>query len=125
MTKVHLRFPDMRVNMMDAIEFLAGSDEIIRIEEYEESGTLMLFFDFDLAIHLLFDDISDLSRNTSAAIGDVLYDEDEAMAVAAVIEALNIVLEIDYPDDLDMDYVKTPRWLAVIESARNALKVMK
>jgi hypothetical protein len=114
-----------RANLIDAVRFLANSPTEPKHERYDENGKLISFFDFDLAIHILFDDIPGLDSDPRSQIGMNLANEAEAEAVSTLIQKFNAVLDSDYPDDVDIDYVKTPRWLNVVEAARVALKVIE
>ena len=114
-----------RVNLIDAVRFLTNSLKEPKHEHYDENGKLISFFDFDLVIHILFDDIPNLDTNPRSQIGINLANEAEADAVLAVVQALVVVLDVDCPDDIDIDYVKTPRWLDVVEAARIALRVIE
>ena len=114
-----------RVNLIVAIEFLANSPSEQKHVRYDKDGKLSSFFDFDLAINILFDDIPYLDSDPRRQIGINLANEAEAEAVHALVQALDLVLEVDYPDDIDEHYVRTPRWRAVVEAAHTALQVIK
>lgn len=114
----------MRLNLISAVRFLANSPIEWKRVRYDEGGTLISFIDFDMAIHILFDDISDLDVDPRTQIGYTLASEAEAEAMRSLVRALDIVLDVDYPDDLDEDYVKTPRWLDVVAAAREAQRVI-
>ena len=118
-----VRFAHMRANLISAVRFLANSPVEWKHVRYDKAGTLVSFIDFDMAIHILFDD-TDIASDPRARIGDMLANETEAHAMQRLVQALKIVLDVDYPDDLDEDYVKTPRWLNVVEAAREALRSM-
>lgn len=118
-----VRFAEMRANLVSAIEFLANSPTKWKHAWYDENGTLVSFIDLDMAVNILFDDIPDLAIDARRAIGDTLANEAEAETVQCVARARDIVLDVDYPDDLDEDYVKTPRWLDVVQAAREAQRV--
>jgi hypothetical protein len=119
-----VRFVQMRANLISAVRFLANSPTEWKHVRYDEGGTLVSFIDFDMAINILFHDVSDLESDPRAQIGYALANETEADAMQRLVRALDIVLDVDYPDDLDEDYVKTPRWLDVVETAREALRII-
>ena len=122
--KVFIKYPYMRLNLLSAIEFLANSRSDWRIEEYDDDGKLVRFFDLDEAYHLLFDDMRGMEQDPRGHIGITLFNEAEADAIGKLHKAMMIVLDVDYPDDLDEDYVKTARWLAVVDGAEKALAIM-
>jgi hypothetical protein len=115
----------IRANLISAIAFLANSASEQKHVRYDENGNLASFFDFDLAINILFDDIPYLDSDPRRQIGISLANEAEADAVHAVVQALDLVLEVDYPDDIDEHFVTTPRWVDVVSAAHNALQVIK
>ncbi|MGV3551692.1 SCO4402 family protein [Rhizobium sp.] len=119
-----VKFPLMRANLVSAIEFLANSTVEWKHVRYDEAGTLVSFIDFDLAIHILFDDIDNLCSDPRAQIGYTLANEAEADAVQRLCRTLEIVLDMDDPDDLGESYVRTPRWLDVAKLAAEALLIM-
>ena len=118
-----MKFPRMRGQLRSVLESLSN-------RSYQEAAWVRKEFppgieydNLDLAVHFFFDD-TELSRETSSAIGLFLYDEKEANAVRAVVQALDLLFE-RYGTALDdSDYIHKPEWEAVLRSATEALSVL-
>jgi hypothetical protein len=79
---------------------------------------------FDLAVHFLYDD-TDLSTNPQSWIGIILKNEEEALLVADVINAIENVFEDIGIEASDEEYINSSRWHRVLESSSHAYQVMR
>jgi hypothetical protein len=78
---------------------------------------------FDLAVHILYDDTTVL-EDPAGSIGDLLRDQAEAEAMAALGRALDAIFEDLGTTLSDAEYVSAPQWAAVVSAARAALDVL-
>ena len=87
-------------------------------------GTPGEMYGFDFVIHFFFDD-TDLGENPELTLGDILIDGHETAAVRRVAEALDQVLHDVGLNQDDADYVSSPTWSKVIETATEAYQLMR
>ena len=118
-----IRFPQLRLDLISAIDFLAESDVNHHVAGYDSAGKVTSYIDFDLSVHILFDDIHDLQTNSYNLIGSILRNESEASIISKLTVELDKVIDEDYPDDLDEAYVKTPQWQRVVKLAKEARSI--
>jgi hypothetical protein len=74
---------------------------------------------FSEAIHFVFDDMS-LDSHLDQAIGRILSDSSEAEAIQKLVGALNTVLDGVGLDATDEEYINSPHWDDVLQTARKA-----
>ncbi len=79
---------------------------------------------FDFAVNFLFDDTA-LADAPEKTIGFILEDEIEMHAVTAVIQAIDYVLKIHGTKLTDAQYLNTPEWTQVMETAQVALAILR
>jgi hypothetical protein len=79
---------------------------------------------FDYAVNFFFDDTA-LADAPQETIGWILENEEEMQAVSKVINAVDEVLNKLGTELTDEQYINSPEWQSVIESAKAALLVLK
>jgi hypothetical protein len=113
-----INYPSMRVYVIEALEML--SNEYIRAEKLPPP---VKWHPFDHPVHVLFDDTI-LAEDPERAIGDILFNKEEAEAIKIVVKKIDEMLNIigDYPDD--EIYYQSPYWQGIYESSKKALEIM-
>jgi hypothetical protein len=81
-------------------------------------------YGFDFVIHFFFDD-TELGENPEHTLGGILIDGHEVTAIRNIVDALDRVLHEVGLDRADADYVSSPRWQMVIETATAAYRLMR
>ena len=89
-------------------------------EEFSEG---IEYDNFDLAINFLFDDTC-LADNPKDLIGYCLINKQEAELVCSVTKSIDKLLSELGNDLSDSEYISSPLWEDVIQSARQAYKVV-
>jgi hypothetical protein len=122
-TMSDVRFPYMRAEIIGAINSLADPDYqwrvwIERIYPHEN-----YYDDFGLNVHILYDDTHVL-EDPVGAIGAYLRSQEEAAALIGLAEALDTVFSTLGTELADIEYVRSPLWGRVVESARSAARVL-
>jgi hypothetical protein len=124
MRELVIKFPDMRENLIGAIRYLANSETEITHKKVDGEGNLLEYFDFSLAVHIIYDDIPGMEDSHEGCIGDILKNEDEEKCMKELIKNLNYVLDVDEVGELDKNYILSKHWQLVIKSARKTLMTM-
>jgi hypothetical protein len=117
-TMTIVQFPEMRLNVVSAIEFLSDP------ERQKLSGKVkdgVYYADLTLYVNILYDDCQVLP-DPSLSIGSILYPS-ESEVLRAVHGALNPLLN-DLGNKPDSDYFADSQWPAVVVAAREALRTM-
>ena len=112
---VEIRYPDMRRNLISAVSYLANSLDKPVIEVRNSEGLLKQYFDFDMAINVIFDDVR-VAENPQDCIGVVLRNAQEAEALQVLVEQLEILLRDDI-DTLDEETLATESFKAMVKAA--------
>ncbi|MFD4600826.1 hypothetical protein ACFWPQ_22710 [Streptomyces sp. NPDC058464] len=113
----------MRHNVLSAVEALSDRAHQERVwigRVYHGEG---YFDDFTMNLNILYDDTLVLD-DPVAALGTVLASRQEAAALAALGLALEELLGREGTDRSDVEYVASPLWDAVVESAAVAYRIM-
>ncbi|WP_435812251.1 SCO4402 family protein [Streptomyces olivaceoviridis] len=116
-------FPEMRGNVVSAVQALADEDYQQRVwidREYPHEG---YYDDFDMNLHILFDDTLVLEDPT-AAVGTILRSKEEVEAMGALASALDALLATEGRDKTDAEYIASPLWHAVLRAASAALEAL-
>ncbi len=115
-----LRYPDMRRELLLALDLLAESRPAD--PSYGQSGPGgSLFSDI---FELILDDL-DFARDPEGGVGYFVIDLAEAQAVAALVPLLRAVFEEAGADARDEEYQSTPSWPRLVSAAQHARAVMK
>jgi len=113
-----LRYPNLRDQLIDCLRSL--SDRAYQRDAWVNRNLPLGQGDnFDLAIHVLFDDLG-LEEDPRGAIGVFLYDEAEIVLISDLIEALNAIFDKYGTSLSDEDYIEKPEWKRVLETAKIA-----
>ena len=117
-----VRFPDMRNEVVTALEALADPDYQRRVWLEHEYPSPSYYDDLSLNTHILFDDTRVLPDPT-VRLGVILYAR-EVEPLRALGQVLDSMID-DLGDSDDSVYLQDARWPAVVEAARVALDVVK
>jgi hypothetical protein len=118
-----VRFPEMRSEVMRALQALADPDYQRRVwvnRVYPHPG---FYDDFTLNIHILYDDTRVLEA-PHEVVGSVLSSDLEAEAMARLAHVINSLFERVGTDLSDEDYLRQPEWSSVVEQAQAALATL-
>jgi hypothetical protein len=85
-------------------------------------GVLEQYFDFDMAINVIFHDVS-IAENPQEWIGVVLRNMQEAKALQALVERLDLLLQDDI-DTLDEGTLETESFGEMVKTAAAAEKAL-
>ena len=118
-----VEYPEMRLNVVLAIQALADLDYQWRVWVRREYPHSNFFDDFTLNIHILYDDTRLLELLDEARIGAFLRDEDEREALRPLRDALDTLFDRHGMKLTDEQYMTTPEWTAVVSAAQAALPV--
>jgi hypothetical protein len=116
-------FPQMRAELQYAVNALA--DEEFQRHAWRRQGShdLGITYSFDMALHTLLDD-SIVADEGRAAVGPILKDDQELVAVQRLVEAARqLIAEIGLQGTFD-DARARPSWTAVIDTAKRAKSVL-
>lgn len=117
-----IKYPDMRRNLISAVSYLANSRAKPVIEVRNSEGVLEQYFDFDVAINMIFDDVS-IAENPQEWIGVVLRNLHEAKALQVLVERLELLLQDDI-DTLDEKTLETESFGEMVMAAVAAEKAL-
>ncbi|MDA3647199.1 hypothetical protein LZ318_12940 [Saccharopolyspora indica] len=118
----HIEFPEMRAQVLDAIESLADVEHQQRIwieKDYPHPG---YYEDFTLNVNLLYDDTLVLPAPENA-IGSVLH-PDEVEPLRRLGAALDELLD-DLGDASDEEFLADRRWSGIVDRATAVRDVMR
>jgi hypothetical protein len=119
---ISLQFPWMRAQLVEHIRGLAAFE--YQKENWTAAKRAASNYDeFDEIIHFLFDDTV-LERDTEAAIGTILYDKREVLAVKVIVAAIDAVLQ-EYGILREEEYLDKPEWMDVVAHAATALPILE
>lgn len=110
-------FPEMRLNLIVAIEYLANSPETPVIM-LKRDNTVLKYYDFAMAIHQVFDDMPDLTQKTRSTIGVYLKNEPEVDVMIELIGRLELVISKNNPDG-------SKEWFDMVVTAQKAVKIFR
>ncbi len=121
-TAGEVRNPDIRKEVMLALQHLSDPEYQQRVWVDRKFPTPSYYSDFLMAMHMLYDDTG-LARNAYSEIGSTLKDETEARLIQTVIEALEEVFGETGEEDFEV--VRTaPGWPSVLAAAAATWKAM-
>lgn len=118
-----VRFPEMRHNVISAVKALSDRAHQERVwigRVYPGEG---YFDDFTMNLNILYDDTLVLD-DPVATLGTVLASRQETAALAGLGLALDELLGREGTDKSDVEYIASPLWDAVVESAAVAYRIM-
>ncbi|MGW1878755.1 SCO4402 family protein [Streptomyces sp. NPDC001975] len=118
-----VEFPDMRENVISAVRALADREyqERVWIQRiYPEDG---YFDDFTLNINILYDDTLVL-EDPASALGTILSSQQEVAVLTVLRSALDELLEREGTNKSDAEYLASPLWSAVVDSASAAYRIL-
>ena len=128
MIKSGIKYPEMRAELLSYISDL--SDFLYQKTYWNSEGKIQALkktgkeHGFDFSVHFLYDDTS-LADDAEGCIGSFLKDKDEAKAIKKVVDSLDIIFDKYGLDLSDEKYILKPEWNEVLESAKDALKVLQ
>jgi hypothetical protein len=114
-----IRFPEMRMNVLDNLNSLRNRDHQIRTWVKHEA-----YDSFDEVIHALFDD-SNFDDGTRSSIGALLFEEGEADRITEVMNLIDRLFDKYGKELSDGEYMDKPEWPAIMTSAQIAYDAMK
>jgi hypothetical protein len=117
-TMTTVRFPEMRLDVVSAIEFLSDPERQKLSGKIEEG---VYYADLTLYVNILYDDCQVLP-DPSLRVGSILYPS-EGEVLRTVHEVLNPLLD-DLGNKPDSDYFADPQWSSVVVAARETLRTM-
>lgn len=119
-----MKYPWMRDELLDYLTGLSDPayQQACWVEGQCPEGTA--HDEFDYAIHFLFDD-TELGSNPKSCIGLFLKNDKEAACIGKVCGAIDTILEKHGTELSDAQYTALPDWQNVIQSAQNALHILK
>ncbi|WP_433270847.1 SCO4402 family protein [Actinosynnema sp. CS-041913] len=120
---IDVEYPEMRAEIVGAVRSLSDPEHQRRVWVRREMPHPNYHDYFDLNIHILYDDTT-VFADLSGAIGAYLRDEGEARALGALKDALEALFDKHGLKLTDEEYIGKPEWTAVVESARDALRVL-
>lgn len=118
-----VEFPNARINVVAALESLADPDHQQRVWRDRTPGADDEVDDFDLVVHVLFDDTRVLD-DPEPPVGEVLASAREVRAARELATVLGNLID-ELGDVRDEVCLASPRWPAVVTAARNMLEAMR
>jgi hypothetical protein len=119
---MELRHPDMRAALLDTLVGL-GDPAYQQAAWIERSIDQHLITGIDQVYHFLYDD-TDLGNDPDGCIGYTLFDFEEAKAVRAITELLDLLLD-ELGDARDANFLRHPLWPRVVERANLAFALLE
>ncbi|MGW4114001.1 SCO4402 family protein [Actinosynnema sp. NPDC004786] len=116
-------YPDMRVEIVDAIRALSDPEYQRRVWVRREMPHPNYHDNFTMNIHVLYDDTT-VFENLSEAVGPYLRNQAEIRALAPLKDALDSLFDVYGTELTDEEYIDKPEWPTVIATARAALRVL-
>ncbi|WP_328446524.1 hypothetical protein OG780_09315 [Streptomyces sp. NBC_00386] len=118
-----VEFPDVRINVVAALESLADQNYQQRVWRDRMPRADEKVDNFDLVVHVLFDD-SRVLDDPEPPVGEVLASAREVRAARELAEVLGRLID-ELGDVGDEVYLASPRWPAVVTAARSMLEEMR
>ncbi len=118
-----VQFPSMRDEVVEAVEALADT-------EYQWSAWVRHelpvggYDDFNLAIHILFDDTT-VAEDPDRTIGVFLRSQEEADAMRKLGRQIRGLFDELGTELSDEEYLRSPGWPAVVAAAKEAREVLR
>ncbi|MBT5109021.1 MAG: hypothetical protein HOM25_10085 [Rhodospirillaceae bacterium] len=118
-----INLPNMRVQLIGCLESLSDL-------AYQKKCWVLdkcpvgVQDNFNLSVHFFFDDTS-LSENPHLLVGVCLRNENEAQAIQQVCQMIDKVFDEHGLDKSDEEYINCPEWGAVLNSASEALAIIR
>ncbi|MFC5660720.1 SCO4402 family protein [Streptomyces nogalater] len=109
-------FPEMRRNVLSAVQALSDEEYQRRVwvdMDYPHEG---YYDDFEMNLHILYDDTLVL-EDPESAMGTVLRSEEEVKAMAELASAIDLLLDREGTGKTDAEYISSPLWGPVVRSA--------
>lgn len=113
-----VRFPESRIEIIDAINDLSSEDWIANIVNSNSLNA-----DFNLPFHTLYDDTC-IADNPYDCVGDYLYSLKEAIVLNKLIAEIDTLLEKYGPQMSAHDAIADEGWENIINAARDAKKAL-
>lgn len=120
--RAEVRYPSSRLKVVHAVTSLSDRAHQERVwiqHRYPRPG---YYDDFDLAVHILFDDMAVLP-DPELTVGVYLH-PDEVAPLRALGQILGPLIN-DLGDISDAGYLAHPRWPEVVAAAKEARQVME
>jgi len=120
---IRVTYPHMREELVDYLVGLSDLDYQRRVWIDAGSQKTVVYDNFDLAVHFLFDDTA-LASDPYSTIGKILQDASEARAIAVLKSCLDDLFNQYGLTLSDAEYIALPEWRTVIAAAEAALVAM-
>jgi hypothetical protein len=118
-----IRAPMLRAELIDNLRVLGDRAHQERVWVRGEGFDPRWVDDLEYTLDLMFKG-STLAEDPESAIGELLRDDDEAGAIAAVVAAVKVVdARLPSPDS-DAEVIVLPEWEAVVAAARTAYDLL-
>lgn len=117
-----VRYPDMRVNVIDAVRDLADPEYQWKVWVRQESPRDDFGFNFDFSLNIL-DDLRILEA-PEETLGGVLRGREEVDAMRTLANALNSLFDQLGTNLSDEQYITSPQWVDVVGAAKEALTAL-
>ncbi len=114
---MELKYPNMREELVDYLSGLSDLDYQRNVWVAGKSPPGIVHDELDYAIHFIFDDTC-LAKNFSSEIGDILFNQEEADAVDALVDALNYIFGKYGLNLTDSGYIEKPERTSVLQAAK-------
>ncbi|GAA2127194.1 hypothetical protein GCM10009727_16800 [Actinomadura napierensis] len=121
---VVVRFPDMRREVIDALQALSDPDYQRRVwvdRVYPQPG---YYDDLTHNINLLYDDTS-VAEDPYGQVGVTLESDEEAAVMERLVAVLDPLLD-GFPAELDdAEVISRPEWAEVVKAAQDAVRIIQ
>jgi hypothetical protein len=118
-----IQFVEMREELIETLRALSDKkyQELAWVQGQFPEG--IMEDNFDYAVHFLFDDHC-FADDPEGLIGYCLVDQQEAELIRSVTKSIDKVLSQLGNDKSDLEYISSPLWDEVIETAKQAYKII-
>lgn len=116
-----MKYPEMRQELLIAIEKLSDTEYQYKNWLANSGGKHDCF---DNVIHFFYDHAG-FDEDPEGSIGLFVKDEIELTSIMKVIEALEKLFELLGTNASDADYISSPAWTDVVETAKKTLLILR
>jgi hypothetical protein len=121
---IDVKYPEMRNELIQHLQALSDVDYQQRVWVLGESDGATVHDEFDYAVHYLYDD-THLAADPASTIGWILRNEEEAISVAKLVEVIETIFQRYGTDLSDAEYIQLPEWIAVLQAAKDAARLIQ
>jgi hypothetical protein len=118
-----IQFLEMREELIETLRALSDKkyQELVWVQGQFPEG--IVEDNFDYAVHFLFDDHG-FAEDPEGLIGYCLVDQQEAELIRSVTKSIDKVLSQLGNDKSDLEYISSPLWDDVIQTAKQAYNII-